>query len=313
MNKFFVSLGVIVLLFSSAAFAKDKVNTISPVFYDKDQTSEYLTSGDYITNLGEFDLKSRLKRDSFSVTDVVSFFKNQSCAWSSSSKERVQNSIDNLNKTIVENGYKLPLPKEIPFMLTTMKEEGNAAAYTRKEGVVMSHMAPYSYRNLDMLVAHELFHVLTRNNPEFKAKMYKLLGFKMLKKEIEVPKSFKDMMISNPDVECHNSYVTLTIGNKKVDCAMYIYSPEKWTGGNFFGYMKVGLLEVDAKKCTLVLEDGNPIVHSLSEADHFFDKVGIGTDYVIDPEEILADNFSYVLLGRYNSNLCKEIRNLLLK
>ena len=315
MNKLFAVALVCANLFTStSSFAEKAVKLINPVFYSSEQTAEYLTSGDnYLSSWGEFDVLSRLHNDSATYNDVVDFVKKQARSWDETSTKIVKTSIEKLNKNIEANGFNLPLADKVPFMLSAMGEEGQCAAYTRREGIAISNRSVYRYPNFDILVAHELFHVLTRNNPDFKKKIYKLIGFETLKKDIAVPESFKNKMISNPDVDHHNTYATFKIGGKKVDCAMFIFSKSKWKGGTFFDYLEVGLIEIDKKKCELVLKDGEPIIHSVSEAEDFYDKVGIGTSYIIDPEEILADNFSYVLCNSFNSKLEKSIKKLLTK
>lgn len=315
MNKYFsriVVCAALSLFCSASSWAADAVKLINPVFYSKEQTAEYLTTGTaYLANWGTFDVLSRLKRDGVSYDDVVAFVKDQTRSWNEEDKESAMKGVAGLNAIIKKEGYKLPLPEKIPFMLSSMNEEGGCLAYTRKEGVAFGSSAEVDIDS--RLIAHELFHVLTRNNPDFKKKIYELIGFNTLKKDIAVPESFKNRMISNPDVDHHNTYATFKIGGKKVDCAMFIYSDEEWNGGSFFDYLKVGLLEIDKEKCELVLKDGEPVIHDVDEAEDFYDKVGNSTSYIIDPEEILADNFSFLLCYGSDSDLCVAMRKLLLK
>lgn len=300
------------LLLSATIMADDNVKQINPEFFSEEQTADYLADSEYIENWGTFDVQSRLRKKEYTIDDVRNFVKRQACPWSEDAIKAVQNEIDFLNKKIVSNGYKLPLPEKVPFMLTTMIEEGDCVAYTRKDGIAIRSRSVLSSATAT-LVAHELFHVLTRNNPDFKAEIYKLIGFEILEKDITVPDSFKNMMISNPDVECHNSCATFTIDGKAVDCAMFIYSDREWTGRTFFDYLNIGLLEIDKKNCTLILKDGKPVIHKVSDAEDFYEKVGFGTDYIIDPEEILADNFADVLCGYTDSKLTQAIHQLLQK
>lgn len=39
------------------------------------------------------------------------------------------------------------------------------------------------------------------------------------------------------------------------------------------------------------------MVYSINEASDFYDRMGRNTQYIIDPEEVLADNFSLLLTG----------------
>lgn len=45
-------------------------------------------------------------------------------------------------------------------------------------------------------------------------------------------------------------------------------------------------------------QDGVTTVYTLQQASDFRERVGENTNYVIDPEEILADNFVYALFGK---------------
>lgn len=300
----------------SICTAKNKQLFFNPVFMDGDDARTFLTTGDkYLDNYGDFDIQSRLQsKNVVSHDSVLSFVSKQICGWNDHYVKSANHFVDAINKSIKDNSFVLPMPDQIPFILTTMKEEGGALAYTRKNGIALSVYAFGRRNDLDEVLCHELFHVLSRNNPDFKKKMYKLIGFKILKKDLAVPLSFKNRMISNPDVDHHNSYSTFKIGGKKVDCAMFIYSDYDWHGGSFFSYMKVGLVEINKRKCTLRLKDGNPVIHDVAEAEDFYDKFNSVTGYVIDPEEILADAFSYVLMGYSSSSpLLKNIHKLITK
>lgn len=46
-------------------------------------------------------------------------------------------------------------------------------------------------KRLAKLLAHELFHVLTRDNKEFRKSMYEIIGFKILNKEIKFADDIK--------------------------------------------------------------------------------------------------------------------------
>lgn len=147
------------------------------------------------------------------------------------------------------------------------------------------------------MLAHEAFHVLTRNNPDFRKKMYSIIGFNILPKEIEFPEELKERFISNPDVIRHDSYATFTINGEKKDCCMVIYSTRPYEGGSFFQYLNIGLVPIDKNTCKAIEKEGKAVVYSINEASDFYDRMGRNTQYIIDPEEVLADNFSLLLTG----------------
>lgn len=70
-----------------------------------------------------------------------------------------------------------------------MQEEGGASAYTRKNWIAISEdvLNKISAAQLQILVAHELFHILTRYDLNFKKSVYQTIGFTVLDREIIFP------------------------------------------------------------------------------------------------------------------------------
>ncbi len=68
------------------------------------------------------------------------------------------------------------------------------------------------------------------------------------------------------------------------------YDPTR--GGEFFDYLQLGLLVRSAPGEALSAER----VVGLQQVTGFFEQVGQNTQYVIHPEEILADNFALLVL-----------------
>ena len=60
----------------------------------------------------------------------------------------------------------------------------------------------------------------------------------------------------------------------------------------------MALTEGEDKK-PLLTEEG-PVLFNMKEVSGFFEQVGRNTKYIIHPEEIMADNFAYALLGKDN-------------
>jgi hypothetical protein len=72
------------------------------------------------------------------------------------------------------------------------------------------------------------------------------------------------------------------------------YDPAR--GGEFFDYLQLGLLVRTAAGAALSTER----VVGLQQVTGFFEQVGQNTQYVIHPEEILADNFALLVLDMPN-------------
>ena len=73
-------------------------------------------------------------------------------------------------------------------------------------------------------------------------------------------------------------------------------------GGEFFEYVNFQFLVMDKSAkpghLTTIYENGRPKLIGLQEVSGFFEQVGRNTQYVIHPEEILADNFALLILEK---------------
>lgn len=233
----------------------------------------------------------------FAAVQALDWDAGQALDWDAGQQKTVEQCVNELNRTIRRKGLKLPFPESINIITSSLAEEGGAGGYTRGTTVVLSRdlleQAPVSV--IKTVVAHEVFHVLTRNDPDFRRKMYALIGFEVLPRSVELPDGLKDYVIDNPDVNAHDHCAVFTIGGKRRNCMLLLYSKTDYTGGYYWDYFSTGLLEIDPQSYLPVLEDGQYRLYSIDDAADFYDQVGDNTEYTIDPEEILADNFSYLL------------------
>lgn len=158
-------------------------------------------------------------------------------------------------------------------------------------------MKEASDADLKYLVAHELFHLLTRQNSNFKKDIYKVIGFTVIEKEIIFPSDLAEIRISNPDISRYDSYGTFTIGGQKQYCTMVIYTDRPYDGKTLFDYLKVGLVPLNGDFVP-IQKAGKTIIYALDEAEDFYTQVGKNTNYLIHPEEIMADNFAFTLIDK---------------
>lgn len=302
------TLNVIILaaLFSFSCTHKDKEqapqtsvsDTIAPTFLKKEETARLLQIEDaHIRRWSKFDLASHTAGMKGGKQEYLQFAAAQACDWNAEEEELLRTSSQTINRIIRQKGLKLAFPEEVRLLKSTIKEEGGAGGYTRDTYIVLISRLLEHPEYAAKLLAHESFHVLTRNNPEFRKKMYNLIGFNILPQEIRFPKELEERFISNPDVVRHDSYTTFTINGEKKDCCMIIYATKPYEGGSFFQYINIGLVPIDKDTCKVIEKDGKAVIHSIDEATDFYDKMGRNTQYIIDPEEVLADNFSLLLTG----------------
>ena len=259
-------------------------------FADAKEAAELLLSNrDYYDNLTQNDLNFRMQKLDATLEELEAFAAQQTLDYTDAEKARIDQSLALIQKNCAERGYLLPPLDDIVFAKTTMAEECDAGAYTHGTQIyigqsVFDSILAYPddssiQEKFDVLVAHELFHCLTRNHPDFRAAMYGILGFTVVD---------EDYVFSNPDVGHHNSYAAFEINGEMKNCAVVFTTrmPFAKAGDSFFDGMATGLVPIDDLST----------MYSSEDAANFRDVLGNNTDYVIDPEETLADNFADTMI-----------------
>ena len=256
---------------------------------------------DFSRSLSRFDLQSRLKSgDEVTLDDWKRFVSSHVRDWDDVRSQAATESLQRLSKRM--GGYELPLPKEIVLVHTTGDEEGNAA-YTRGTAIVLpDKVLAYPPTQLDRLLAHELFHVLSRHDGALRQKLYRIIGFEVCE-PLELPPSLAPRKITNPDAPLIDCTIELAAADGKVyTAAPVLYASAKEydaaRGGSFFQYLTFRLLVVEraGERWQPKLLDGEPIVIDAKKEPAYFEKIGKNTNYVIHPDEILADNFVHLVM-----------------
>ncbi|MDO4404687.1 MAG: hypothetical protein Q4C09_06595 [Atopobiaceae bacterium] len=257
----------------------------------------------YNAQMSQLNIDFRLQKVGGTLDDWKDFATKQVLEFTDDEKASLKTAMAKIEGLITERNLNLPDSEEIVFIKTTMAEECYASAYTHGTQIYLNDAIVQMLNSDDQvireesmcIIAHELFHCLTRSNPDFRAKMYSILGFEVQDEDFEFGTDVAGRIICNPDVEHHNSHATFTIDGLNRPCAVVFYAsqPFEKEGDNFFDLGKTGLVPTD---------DLNTLYDS-TEASNFWDVFGRNTDYVIDPEETMADNFSFaVVYGRNGTN-----------
>jgi hypothetical protein len=256
---------------------------------------------DFVAALSRFDLQSRLQTDkTVTIEDWRKFAAAEVRDWEPKHRAMVAESVKRLQMRL-EN-LNLPLPKTILLIHTTGKEE-DGAAYTRPSAIVLPHkVLAYQPDQFDRLLLHELFHVLSRSNPMLRSELYNIVGFQTCP-PIEFPASLADRKITNPDAPLVDCYVELPDGDKTYFGAPVLYASAKEydakAGGSLFRYLTFRLLVIEKRegKWQPVLRGEQPVVIDPKSVPAFYDNIGRNTNYIIHPDEILADNFVHLVMG----------------
>ena len=198
--------------------------------------------------------------------------------------------------------YDLNLPSKVILIKTTGKEEGGAA-YCRGNAIVLpQNLLNQTGQDMETLIIHELFHIFMKNNLDIREKLYKIINFKKCGK-VELPQSLLDIEVTNPDVPSERYYIELQYEGKNIDVIPIITVPSSNLTRYlpFFLFLKLQFVEVekiDGQYKYKRNESGEPIVYDQKQLPDYVKKVGENTNYLIHPEEILADNFAIMVMEK---------------
>ena len=256
-----------------------------------------LSNTEYYGNFTQNDIDFRLQKSGGTLDELLDVSTAEIKNFSFFEKIYIDSRIAKMKKTLDKNGYELPPVDEIVFVKSDMEVESGASGYTHGTQIYLNSAVVTAYSLLsfipqtnqlaDELLWHEMFHCLTRCNPDFRKEMYSLINFSIADSDFELPPSVLEYYINNPDVEHHDSYATFNIDGKDTDCYTAFITTKH------FEEAKCGFMQCN--ETVLVPVDGTDKYYTTGQASNFDDVFGRNTPYTCDPEECLADNFSYAM------------------
>ncbi len=234
------------------------------------------------------------------------YCRDQVLAWSAQEKKDMIRVLINTYTLCYKVNPSL-IPREWRFIKTSGKEEGGAY-YTRGKNIIIPKsslrllkLPRFLYYNIFKL-SHETFHVYSRYHKEKREAFYKIVGFKK-NGNVQLGDYLNKRKITNPDGINYSYRITVkTLKGQTIQAIMMIYSrfPGYQKGkNNLFTYLKTALFEVRLKKdvWTVVTDkQGKPKPIKPSQAKGFYEQIGRNTDYIIHPEEIVADNVALLVI-----------------
>jgi hypothetical protein len=201
-------------------------------------------------------------------------------------------------------------PEDIKLIKTHGKHYGEDTYYTRENLIIIPKQSLDRRDSETFLkvILHEISHIVTRLNPKTKAKLYATIGFNRMANPLIIKDSLKNRLLTNPDgsdlqwvkelttTEGKNVYtIPLIYANDS------IYNPEK---PDFFQNMGWNYFEItptkSAKEIQIVTigDKQKSTLNTTGLTALFKDK--FNTEYIIHPDEIVADNFSILIYSLKN-------------
>jgi hypothetical protein len=204
---------VLCVVFLAPTIVSAQVPTIS--FATVEQGRAVLTNrDDFVSRLSPFDHAARMKTDrDVTEQEYLAFVAKNVLEWTSDEKDAVQSAFDGLAAKLSD--LNLPFPKTILFIKTTGDEEGHAE-YTRGNAIILPQKALAANRRsaLPGTIAHELFHVLSRNAPGLRERAYAVIGFQPCG-EVPFPPTLAARKITNPDAPKNDYCIRVESGERQ--------------------------------------------------------------------------------------------------
>lgn len=220
--------------------------------------------------------------------------------WQAEERALVDSALATIRARLEE--LRLPLPPQVILVWSSGLGEGGAP-HTRGSAVFLTDATFRDPANLAFVLAHELFHVASRNNPSWRSAMYGVIGFAAIEEAV-LPPALSERRITNPDAPRLDAAIRVRAGDQSVwvmpllQAAVDRYDPSRT--GEFFAHMQLTWLEVGRGDAVLKIARiaDPPRMLRTEDLTGFAEQVGRNTNYVIHPEEILADNFAQLVTGR---------------
>jgi hypothetical protein len=303
----FLGIGLLVLLLVPPIFAEEiKLGTNTVVLFASVEAGrKILTShDDFVSALSPFDRAARVKTDqTVSEENYLKFVGQNVMPWLPDETNKITDIFQALEGKLAV--WHLPFPSTILLIKTSGREEGDAS-YTRQNAVIICVRDIQSDRSkLSNLVTHELFHILSRQNPLLRRELYHIIGFNPIN-TVELPEMLRQRKITNPDGVQYNWYINVTNQSRALPVIPILYASTSHyvptQGGEFFDYLIFKLLAVtnDNAHWEPRLINERPQLLEPVEVRGFFEQIGNNTSYIIHPDEILADNFVLLINGTTN-------------
>jgi hypothetical protein len=268
----------------------------------------------FINNLSPFDLEARCDFKDATKYDYLLICRNNVLEWTDENVIQIERILMEIDGQLKRHGMAIPFIDNINLVKTTSKEEGGAMAYTRGNTI---YMADYIMNKTEVkikeILTHELFHILTRSSFTFKQEMYNIIHFTSLDKTCDLTTlNQRCRFVSNPDVGNSCSYIELKdINGKEHRLMMTTLARCNYHGGSLFKYILPYFIELDSEYNVMTYGENLPVRECIYGEYYreFIKKVGQNTGYMVNPEEILAENFRMAVLGEIDEVPDPEIIN----
>jgi hypothetical protein len=286
--------------------------TVEFVLEGKEEGARFLRSSDSFTkSLNPLNRQVRaFGLDKYDDDTYLNYLGQTALCWTSLEKTQLKLTLDTLRQRMTQLGFAHLFHQPIRLIKTNGKDEMKSP-YVRNGNIII----PKGRLNIYTL-SHELFHVLTVQNPHLKDSLYSLIAFKpMTANQPKIPKSIAKNILVNPDTPTSQHYIEVRYQRKSIP-VVPVVTIHPYTLENMEELVTDETYAMDSliELKLFSLESGELI---LAMDTNYERLVGGNTTYFYHPEEVMAENFalllrdSYAFLGK--PELPEKLKTLLAK
>lgn len=199
-------------------------------------------------------------------------------------------------------------PKDLRLIKTKGLHYGPSVYYTRENCIIIpeNELETGDAEGLLQVMLHEAFHIYSRYQPGKREALYRIIGFEPLALPLAFPDSLSQRLLLNPDGINVDYAIALNMTEDSLPAlaiplivsGQAAYSPAL---PQFFAYLEFGLYPIRQEKeaYRVVAHRGyrSPLPPP-GQLPDFFEQIGDNTNYIIHPDEIMADNFTLLVLSK---------------
>lgn len=271
-----------------ARFAVASVAEGAAIFAADDEFTAVLTPAD---------LSIRVRHAGGTLAELRQVYAEAPQPWSEAERVRLQALFARHAAALARLAHLLP-PRVL--LVKSSGAADTALPHTRGAAINMGPSLPADEAALDNLFFHELFHVLSRHNGARHDEMYALVGFQPC--ALLLPEEVRARTITNPDAPLLMHAAPFGADGRLVAPVLFAEPPAYDAAHpNFSDYFELRFLVFERREafCAPVMAAGAPLTLAPREAvEAIFAGAGRNTNYVLHPEELLADNFAQLMTGR---------------
>lgn len=283
-----------------AVFSDSLEASVAIISDDADQLFEHISRRDI-----EIQMKRTIpfqERD-VAVAAYKEFLRSQVSDWTTEEKSAILNLLTE-TKRLCDRYSPRIFPQGLRFIKIKTGHYGGDVFYTRGRNIcIPENIFPLkdSSRYLPVMI-HEVFHVISRYNPALRDDLYSMIGFERSPKPIKASDKLSEWTLTNPDGVAHKHFLRV-----KAKDSTYLIVPAitaklknfRPSQPAFFDYLAFDLYKLTAHPSyyEITSDTLGKTTLPMEASAGFFDAIKDNTQYIIHPEEIMADNFMLGLLA----------------